>query len=316
MKGRLLVAAALLFVSPSAAFAQSSIPGYDELNTPCPQTPYCGSDCTNYPFRPTNCKTTSDGPARANIVVGFALSSTNMLYCPGGTKDAPKPYALCFFSGPTTATGTAGSVGTNQTLTCLPDAQSGIANCQCQVYNTGSYYVDINSILNLGVFYQTKQICGSDGSLCKNIAACDGFGNQKTDCGKSPCPTCTATVAPVCTYVATQPTNPDGGLYPTKYTAPSRVDLISTFSFAMGDTSSTGPYQLGSTPCTNGLYAGCMTAPCKYLEGGGKGDGAIVNCACPMWQGDYQIGQSGLPQSLVCPTNAGWVWSAANAVTH
>lgn len=319
MKCRLVLATALLSFVGLIAFAQSSIPGYEKLSTPCPTTASCGSNCTNYPFQPTDCATLTQGttnyPARANVINGFALSSTNMLYCPGGTAQSPKPYALCFFSGPTAATGTSSAVATNNILACLPDLEKGIANCQCQVYSASSYYVDINSILNRGAWYQTRQICGNDGSLCKNIAVCDTDGNTKT-CAKPPCATCPTTIAPVCNYVDAQSSDPDLGLYPTKYTAPSRVDLVSTFSYAMGTTTSTAPYQLGSTPCTNnGIYAGCMTAPCTYPTGSTKADGSVVNCACPLWQGDYQIGQSNLPTSLVCPTNAaGWVWSAANSL--
>lgn len=164
MKRRLLLATGLLtlfLTSAMAVSAQSSIPGYEKLSQPCPTTPFCGKSCTNYPFQPTDCATTKNGstysPARANIINGFALSSSNMLWCPGGTTDQPKPYALCFFSGPTTAaTGTVPQH--NNVLGCVPDLAAGVANCQCQVYNTGSFYVDINSILNLGAFYQTKQL--------------------------------------------------------------------------------------------------------------------------------------------------------------
>lgn len=302
---------------PSPAFGQLNLP--PSFGEPCKKC--CGYDCadscSNKPFEPTNCKTTDYGAARADIVIGAnALASTNMLYCPGGTTSAPQPYALCFFSGPPTATGVPGSA--NKTLKCTPDLAKGVANCQCQVYNTGAYYVAINSILNQGAFWETQGACGHDGSKCKNIAACDENGNQKTSCGANPCPTCPDQIAPVCKYVAAQPFDKDLALYPKDAHAPeSRVDLISTFSFAMGTTSSSGPYQLGSTPCTNGIYAGCMTAPCAYAEGGDKSNGSIVNCACPLWQGDYQIGQpkTDLQSSMICPSSsAGWVWSAANAV--
>ena len=316
----LLIAVFFMLVKSSPAFSQD-IPGIDALNTPC--TKCCGYDCadscSNKPFQPSSCKTSACGPARANIVFGSsALKSTNMLFCPGGTKDKPQPYALCFFSGPNVATGTPGSVDTNNTLVCTPNLEKGVANCQCQVYNQGAFYVDINSILNLGAFWQTHDICGRDGSKCKNIAACDANGNQKTNCGSDPCPVCTDAIAPVCEYVAAQPFNNEDGLYPkSSHASASRVDLISTFSFAMGDTTQNNPYQLGSQAC-KGLYAGCMTAACSYVDGK-KGDGSIVNCACPLWRGDYQIGQPGsdLPASTNCPTeltNLTWVWSAANNV--
>lgn len=305
----------IVWIASSASIlsAQSSIPGYSDLTQPC--APSCGTTCTNYPFQPTNCSTSGSGPARANIVFGGALSSTNMLYCPGGTSTSPRPYALCFFSGPPVKTGTEGSVATNNILSCVPDFKTGFAKCQCQVYNASAFYVDINSILNLGAWSQTRQICGTDGALCKNIAYCDENGNTKS-CAKPPCPACPATIAPVCDYVGAQPFDPDKGLYPTKYTAPSRVDLVSAFSFAMGTTTSSGPYKLGSTKCiNNGFYAGCMTAPCQY-GGDAKSDGSVVTCECPMWQGDYQIGQDPLPPELTCPTNQDWVWSAANSVSN
>ena len=322
----LLSLAALVAISALPSGAQS-IPNSAALKQPCPP-PCCGYDCagtcSNKPFEPTDCSTTPHGPARANIVVGSnALTSTNMLYCPGGTKDKPKPYALCFFSGPPTPTGTKSSVATNNALTCVPDFTTGFANCQCQVYNTGSYYVDINSILNLGAFWQTQKACGHHGEKCKNIAACDANGNPKTNCGTSPCPPCTDTVAPVCDYVAAQPFDKDAALYPkSPHASMSSVDLVSTFSYAMSGPASATPnagygYQLGSTACTNnGFYAGCMTAPCVYPAGSKKTDGSIVNCACPMWQGDYQIGQpsADLQQSMLCPVGQPWVWSAANAV--
>lgn len=321
MKLHLLPVVVSLAALPLAA---QTIPGSEELNKPCP-APCCGYDCADSckndnPFELTSCKTTPYGPARADIVIGSnALQSTNMLYCPGGTTEKPRPYALCFFSGPTSTTGVPNWQGApKNVLTCTPDWQTGFANCQCQVYNTGAYYVLINSILNRGVFWQTHKVCGADGSLCKNIAACDNNGQQKTSCGAQPCPTCPDQIAPVCGYVGEQPYDTKNGLFPQlPHTSVSRVDLISTFSYAMGDLQSTGPYQLGSVSCTNGFYAGCMTAPCVFPEGSSKADGSIVNCSCPMWQGDYQIGQpaANLQQSQGCPaSNAGWVWSAANAV--
>ncbi len=314
----------LLVLMAGSQVCAQTIPNAEALNEPCKK--YCGYDgadsCSNKPFEPTECKTTPCGPARANVVFGAsALQSTNMLYCPGGTADKPQPYALCFFSGPTTPTGNPPPNGPpNNTLTCTPDYELGVANCQCQVYNQGAYYVDINSILNQGAFWETHKACGKDGSLCKNLAACDANGHQKTDCGPGQtCPKCPVKIAPVCDYVAAQPFDKDKALYPKSPHAPeSRVDLISTFSFAMGTTTpGAGPYTLGSVSCDEGVYAGCMTAPCAYV--GDKSAGSIVNCACPMWKGKYQIGQPPgdvpmLPSGNKCPADAGWVWSAANNV--
>lgn len=302
MSSRLPLAAVafmLLLCSPLAA----QIPGLSHLIPPCPSTPPCGDDCSNTPFRPTDCKTTEYGAARADIVIGSnAMQSPNMLYCPGGA-----PYALCFFSGPPQKTGNPQS--NNNALPCTPIPGTNLANCACQVYNTGEYYVDMNGILNLGAYYQTIQTCGADGSGCKNIRDCNSQG-QSNSCATSPtnpCPPCPSTVAPVCNYINAQSkvTGPKDTFYP-------QPDLISTFSFAMGTVSPGGAYQLGSHPC-KGVYAGCMTAPCNYPKGTTSlQDGGIVNCACPLWYGDYQIGQTG---QTTCPTQSdGWVWSAANAV--
>jgi hypothetical protein len=241
-----------------------------------------------------------------------------MLYCPGGTTDRPRPYALCFFSGPPVTTGVPGWSGApKNTLTCTPDYTTGFANCQCQVYNTGPYYVAMNGILNRGAFYQTQKECGHEGSGCKNIAACDENGKQKINCADGPCPTCPERIATVCEYIGAQGYDKEKAFYPqSHHSNMSRVDLISTFSFAMGGTDSTGPYQLGSTSCDEAFYAGCMTAACAFPDGSPKTDGSIVNCACPLWQGKYQMGQpeKNLPSSTLCPTNQSWVWSAAYAV--
>lgn len=286
----------------------AQIPGLSHLYGPCPSTPFCGSNCSNVPFRPTECKTTEYGAAKADIVIGAnALQSTNMLYCPGGT-----PYALCFFSGPLVATGKAGQGNKVLPCTVIPGTQT--ANCACEVFTTGSYYVDMNGILNLGAWYETVAACGTMGENCKNIANCDTNGNSNS-CVTSPtnpCPPCPTKVAPVCNYIAAQSANTAA-----KTTFYPQPDLISTFSFAMGTaTPGSVPYQLGSSPC-KGTYAGCMTAPCNYLPGSTSPpkDGDTVNCACPLWNGDYQIGQTGSQSPLTCPTDTdGWVWSAANAV--
>ncbi|MGE4073158.1 MAG: hypothetical protein AB7E72_18470 [Lysobacterales bacterium] len=280
--------------------------GSDNEGVPCTLPPSCSSasECSNTPFEPTRCMTTEYGPARANIVIGkSALKSTNMLYCP------PKGiYALCFFSGPPYKTGN--DKKDNQVLQCTPDGETGIANCQCEMFHASQYYVDINSILNLGAWFQTTSddACGPDGSLCKNIAMCNDKGQNNSCVAEGTCAPCPDRVAPVCDYVAAQSEGDSSrSLYPAE-----RADLVSTFSFAMGNTQALGAYTLGSVPCS-GRYAGCMTAPCTFPEGvnANSTNGTIVNCACPMWSGDYEIGQS-VPG---CPAEAAtWVWSAAHSV--
>lgn len=270
------------------------------LQEPCPAST-CGGDCRNTPFTPTNCMTTPYGPARANVVIGNPLTSPNMLWCPGG-----RPYALCFFSGPSQPTGKPPAPGQppNNALPCTYDTANGVANCSCQVYNTGSYYVDINSILNRGVWYETRYACGADGSRCRNLRDCDENGQTKNGAEFA----CSPLIAPVCGYINSQGTGePAHWFYPEAGTA----DLVSTFSFAMSPTPTDGPYVLGSTPCS-GLYAGCMTAPCRYQNGAkSASDGSIVQCACPLWNGCYQVGQN----AQTCPLSAPYVWSAANSVS-
>lgn len=261
---------------------------------PCPEPPPCGDDCSNVPFKPTLCATTEYGPARANVVIGNPLKSPNMLYCQGGT------YALCFFSGPPEAGGKDPS--SNRPLPCELSADGTVANCTCQVYTSGPYYVDINSILNLGVYYETVQTCGKDGGGCANIVNC-GQGDQVV-------PGCLErTVAPVCNYIENQKRDdPSVSLIP-------HADAISAFSFKMND-----DYQLGSSSC-NGLnlkYAGCMTAPCAFLPGSPMPpkDGDPIQCACPTFTGDFQIGQPGQAKNCAIPASNGksYVWSAANSV--
>lgn len=263
----------------------------------CQDPPPCPG-CKNTPFVPTHCNTTDSGPARANIVEGNALTSPNMLYCPSGG-----PYALCFFSGPPAPTGPGLPGQPNPTMQCTPDASGEFAHCQCQLFLNGAYYVDINSILNLGAYVQTKNTCGSDGAGCKNMRDCNDKGQDKDSSH-----TCPATVAPVCAYVDAQYAGPPAdALYPN-----AQADVVSTFSFALGTQCPGGPYQLGSTSCS-GVYAGCMTAACTIPESAGSDpvNGTLVDCACPLWNGPYEAGQ----RDQQCPTPAnGWVWSAAHSV--
>jgi hypothetical protein len=91
-----------------------------------------------------------------------------------------------------------------------------------------------------------------------------------------------------------------------------RADLVSTFSFAMND-----DYRMGTTACTDGLYAGCMTAPC-FLEDGDESppaDGDAVRCECPTYTGPYQVGQVRQDCSIPSDDEATYVWSAAYSVS-
>lgn len=270
-------------------------------NQPCPSPPPCksGHDCSNYPFHPTDCWTTTYGPAKADVIIPkpdtkTAVTSPNMLYCEGNT------YALCFFSGPPTATGKPNH-GNNQ-LPCVLSPDGTVANCTCQAYTSGPNFVDINGILNRGAYFETVNLCGQDGGRCKTIEHCwpTGDGKKQAECQKYPDP-------PVCKYLKTQsPTNPQGSLMP-------KADLISTFSFAMSGKD--GGYQLGSSPCT-GLYAGCMTAPCFYEKGhqSRTTKGELVHCECPTYNGVNQIGQNGQSCSIASSNGKSYTWSAANTI--
>ena len=57
-----------------------------------------------------------------------------------------------------------------------------------------------------------------------------------------------------------------------------------------------------------------MTAPCFYGSGhtSPTTDGELVQCQCPVYSGEFQIGQNG--QS--CPIDASHVWSASNTVNE
>ena len=94
--------------------------------------------------------TTTYGPAYANIL----LTGSNFLPCRGG------PYALCYYSGPSTGT---------EDLSCKLTPNGQYANCNCFTIPYGVYFVDINAILNHSVYEATVAQCGSDGSLCGTI---------------------------------------------------------------------------------------------------------------------------------------------------
>jgi hypothetical protein len=265
----------------------------------CAESPSCSKgNCSNTPFKPTNCWTTQYGPARADVI----LNPENLLYCTG----SPSQYALCFFSGPPYRTG---QKPDNPILPCV--LHGDVASCTCEVFTsagapagqpTTPYFVDINGILNEGAYFQTVAACGHDGRKCANLHNC-GKGGTKSGCSNYK-------QAPVCQYVNHQnPNDPSVSLIP-------KADLISTFSFAMNDS-----YKQGSTSCTGasaGVYAGCMTAPCFFgpdhkspAKAGDK-----IQCECPTWNGPYQIGQSGqscaiASPGIATPAGAKYVWSAS-----
>jgi predicted small lipoprotein YifL len=260
--------------------------------TPCPDPPPCGDDCSNHPFAPTECWTTPYGPAKADVIIGNPLTSPNMLYCDAGA------YALCFFSGPPEPTGKRDAG--NPPLPCVLEAGGDVAKCTCEVFTSGPYFVDINAILNLGAYFETVQACGQDGSRCANMHNC-GRDGTKPGCEERK-------RAPVCQYVADQdPDDPAVSLMP-------KADLVSTFSFAMND-----DYLMGSSDCNStppAKYAGCMTAPCFFAEGDDSPpeDGETIQCHCPTYTGEFQIGQPHREHQCTIGEGKTHVWSAARSV--
>ena len=283
--GRLLTSACLVMLAAVAGACATGAPGTTAA-VPCPPAP-CGEHCSNQPFVPTDCETTAYGPARADVVT----SSHNFLFCRGGS------YALCFFSGPP------GAGGTNPGNRALPCVLNGdVANCTCQVYTSGPYFVDINAILNLGAYYETVAACGPDGSGCANLHHCGSAGTAE-ECERH-------RPAPVCRYVRDQnPNDPSVSLIP-------KADLVSAFSTAMND-----DYAFGKTPCLGaraGLYAGCMTAPCFFPPGAKQpaSDGDPIQCQCPVVSGPYQVGQDDQACKIPPADGSIYVWSASYTVTR
>ena len=155
-------------------------------------------------------------------------------------------------------------------MPCKVDKTKHVALCECTGYNAPNtsykYFVDINGILNTCVYIETVGVCGSDGSKCQ-----------------------TENSAPVCQYINQNPQ----ALMP-------QGTIISTFS-----TAQVKEHPPGCTPCQQGLYAGCMTAPCS-LGKSSQGFARVV-CECPLYDGPYQVGQKGVS----CNLGEGLVWSAS-----
>jgi len=179
--------------------------------------------------------------------------------------------ALCYYSGPETPA-SSGALATPCTL--LPGGN--IANCTCYEIPAGpTYLVDINAILNLDVYLETVKVCGQDGGGCQPRGAA---------------------TAPVCDAI-------------NRNTLIPGADLISTFSLYLESRYQTA----NGLTCDSGPYAGCMTAPCKRSEPEEVDPVTglpLVNCACPIATGKYQVGY---PNGNACTLGGKNVWSAAYA---
>jgi hypothetical protein len=226
-KSTLLAAICLLFltIAPTMAGAQfSPLPGRSPLTDLQPQPAASFNPFGQVHFVPNTflfwnnplfattklpegCqgKACTPVPAYANVL----LQNSNFLQCKGG------PFALCYYSGPNSGTGSAD-------LSCELTRDGKFANCNCYQIPYGTYFVDINAILNYSVYLQTVATCGKDGNLCANQP------NK----------------APVCGAINNNRLIPG-------------ADMLSAFSFDCLPTNG-----LGVTSCTQAPYAGCMTAPC------------------------------------------------------
>jgi len=152
-----------------------------------------------------------------------------------------------------------------------------LAHCTCYEIPSGpSYFVDINAILNLEVYLDTVSTCGHDGSNCLFR-------------GQHPVPVCDAI---------------------NKNILIPGADLISTFSLFLEP-----EIPISQTTCTTpASYAGCMTAPCKRTGDTDPATGLpLVQCACPIFDGPYQVGQDLGQTGLQCVLGDNFVWSAAFA---
>jgi hypothetical protein len=102
--------------------------------------------------------TTAFGPAYANIL----LTGSNFLPCRGG------PFALCYYSGPSTGT---------EDLSCTLTADGLYANCNCFNIPYGVYFVDINGILNHSVYEIRWRNAGST-AVCARRRTRPRFANR------------------------------------------------------------------------------------------------------------------------------------------
>lgn len=197
--------------------------------------------------------TTTLGPAYANITT----QSSNFLKCSPPTG-RPFSYALCYYSGPVQPTG---SNPENPSLPCTLSKDGLVANCTCYaISNKGAgavspYLVDINAISNLYIYQETAEACGRDGSNCPS----------------------TSPAAPVCEAINTNLLVPG-------------ADLVSVFSTLYTSDYTSSSSSSDVTQC-NGVYAGCMTAPCKRTGKFDASGNELVDCSCPIFNGPYQIGQ-------------------------
>jgi hypothetical protein len=95
------------------------------------------------------------------------------------------------------------------------------------------------------------------------------------------------------------------------------AELVSVFSPLYSSDYSASSNSQPITQC-NGLYAGCMTAPCKRTGQFDSQGNELVSCSCPVFNGPFQIGQANQncdaniqSNGTTATTGPKHVWSAA-----
>jgi hypothetical protein len=164
--------------------------------------------------------TTSYGPAYADIT----LAASNFVPCRGG------PYALCYYSGPSSSV---------QDLSCTLTADGLYANCQCYDIPYGVYFVDINAILNQQVYEDTIAKCGRDSSLCGTINS-----------------------APVCQEVNQGTLIPGTEVYST-----FSFDCVPTNGIGLTDCSQAPYAGCMTAPCFKTSQPGIVQCSCPVFDG-------------------------------------------------
>ncbi|MDJ0931472.1 hypothetical protein [Breoghania sp.] len=167
------------------------------------------------------------------------------------------------------------------------------ADCVCyaiteeQVGPLDTNFVLIGSILNDRLHEETIAQCGP---LGRNFLNMKNPNSCRQDPSQPHCQT-----AKVCDSLGSIK---DGT--PQSFDDGPNVKLISTFSFTYSFN-----HPFGSTDCADDnpgpLNAACMTAACTAADGG------LTTCSCPIYDGKYQVGQTG----ATCDISPN-VWSAAD----
>lgn len=187
-----------------------------------------------------------------------------------------KTTALCYYSGPDNSAAPKEEVPPTP---CYLRESQDIADCTCfETPSYAYYFVDINAILNQDVYQATVKKCGVAGENCLP------FGKLE---------------APVCGSIQRDELIPG-------------ADLISTFSLHLERQIPIARTKNNCTSPPDALYAGCMTAPCRRMSDYNPDDDyPLVHCACPTYEGPFQLGRQVSKRYPCDLTKTGNAWSAA-----